>query len=438
MALQINNPTYGNVFVVADTFDELRSVSSLKLKEGYSAIVAGSLSPADGLGGLFVWSPLSTSADDAETVLEPDDGATGRWLKVAVGQVGPTGTGTKGDKGNPGGNVSAIGTLAQAPALTIPAGADIVQVSGRSAVGDNGAGMTFVYDPGVDASYVSTHPTSSFRDTTGRGFRQTLDAPTLGQQLINLGTPRSILAATALSASDFNTSVECGNSGAGYVVNLPAALPADDGKAVFLSIARSCLVPITVQAAVSSGALIDSKASVVMISGESALFVYSTAISGWKRLQQTTRTISAEMRNTASIPLTVNAFTPIPMVEAGDQLMDQNLSALWGGGGGHFVAYRAGVYTINASLWIGGLTDAPGQLDIGAYVGSSLGGSPGSGEFQRVNLTDETYQRVTFTRSFRVPQGSKLYLVVRLLPDITAGAVAASLGSTVQITEGIS
>lgn len=91
MALTINNPRYGNVFVVADIFAELRSVSSKQIKDGYSAIVAGDLTPGDGFGGMLVWNAASTATDDSRTVIAPQDGQPGRWIKIAVGQVGPVG-----------------------------------------------------------------------------------------------------------------------------------------------------------------------------------------------------------------------------------------------------------------------------------------------------------------------------------------------------------
>lgn len=91
MAIQFNNPEYGNIFVVADEFDELRSVSTKQIREGYSAIVAGDLTPGDGFGGLLVWIPTSTDPDNGETVIAPSDALTGRWVKIAVGQTGATG-----------------------------------------------------------------------------------------------------------------------------------------------------------------------------------------------------------------------------------------------------------------------------------------------------------------------------------------------------------
>lgn len=79
----------------------------------------------------------------------------------------------EGEKGDPGGNVLAIGTLLQASTLAIPAGTNTVRTSGYSADGFGAA--FYVYDAAVDIAYVVANPRTSFRDTTGRGFRLALD-----------------------------------------------------------------------------------------------------------------------------------------------------------------------------------------------------------------------------------------------------------------------
>lgn len=78
-------------------------------------------------------------------------------------------------KGDPGGNVMAVGLLSQVPDQTIPTGTNQISVTGISAVGDAGAGMVLVYDPAVDAAYVAANPTTSQRDAAGRGFRMVRD-----------------------------------------------------------------------------------------------------------------------------------------------------------------------------------------------------------------------------------------------------------------------
>lgn len=102
MTLRTNIPSYGNVFLVGNTFDELRSIKPIKIQEGYSAIVHGRYNPGDGLGGIFAWSATSTVPDDNETILAPDDSSTGRWNKIAVGQQGEAGVGSPGPKGDQG------------------------------------------------------------------------------------------------------------------------------------------------------------------------------------------------------------------------------------------------------------------------------------------------------------------------------------------------
>lgn len=72
-------------------------------------------------------------------------------------------------KGDPGGNVAAIGLFVAASFMAIPVGADAVQTSGFSTVGVGRA--TYYRDAAVNAAYVAAHPRSSFLDKTGAGFR---------------------------------------------------------------------------------------------------------------------------------------------------------------------------------------------------------------------------------------------------------------------------
>jgi hypothetical protein len=72
-------------------------------------------------------------------------------------------------KGDPGGNVMAIGLFTAAGGLSIPLGTDLVQTSGYST---KGAGVArYVADAAVDAAYVAAHPRWSFMSANGRGFR---------------------------------------------------------------------------------------------------------------------------------------------------------------------------------------------------------------------------------------------------------------------------
>lgn len=166
--MQINIPRYGSVFFNGDTFADLRSLPTTQIADGFSAIVKGGIAPADGLGGMYCWNATSTAPDDNQFTIAPLDGQRGRWLRIAVGQVGPVST-TPGPIGPPGGNVMAIGSFATAASLTIPAGANLVQTSGYSV---NGTGFAqYVYDPTVNAAFVAAYPRASFVTANGLGYR---------------------------------------------------------------------------------------------------------------------------------------------------------------------------------------------------------------------------------------------------------------------------
>jgi hypothetical protein len=72
--------------------------------------------------------------------------------------------GFQGNKGDPGGNILAVGAFSAIAGMAIPAGTTIVQTS------DIGA-PRYRYDAAVNAAFVTAHPTWATRDTAGRGFR---------------------------------------------------------------------------------------------------------------------------------------------------------------------------------------------------------------------------------------------------------------------------
>jgi hypothetical protein len=72
-------------------------------------------------------------------------------------------------KGDPGGNVMAIGLFTAASFLSIPLGADLVQTSGHGVTGIGFA--RYISDAAVNSAYVAAHPLSSFISANGRGFR---------------------------------------------------------------------------------------------------------------------------------------------------------------------------------------------------------------------------------------------------------------------------
>ena len=76
-------------------------------------------------------------------------------------------------KGDPGGNVMAIGLFTVANTLTIVTGTDLVQTSGYSVTGKGSA--QYIYDAAVNAAYVIANPRSSFVSSNGRGYRLSED-----------------------------------------------------------------------------------------------------------------------------------------------------------------------------------------------------------------------------------------------------------------------
>ena len=159
MALIINTPRFGNVYVTADTFADLRTVASTHIADGYSAICKGASAVADGLGGMYVWDAASTLADDGQNTLAPSDGSTGRWKRIAVGQVGAAST-VPGPKGDPGGNILSVGPFTSLATMTITAGATVVQTSGYFADGDGGRAVL---------KAVETGPANRYRTQTANG-----------------------------------------------------------------------------------------------------------------------------------------------------------------------------------------------------------------------------------------------------------------------------
>lgn len=116
--------------------------------------------------------------------------------------------GKPGPKGNPGGNVMSLGTLAAAKNVAVPNGTDLVTITGVDTVGDGGVGMVLVYDSTVNAAYVTANPRTSFRDTAGRGFRkvltgQAIDVRTMGALGTNSGndTPAFLRAARVVDTA---------------------------------------------------------------------------------------------------------------------------------------------------------------------------------------------------------------------------------------------
>lgn len=75
----------------ADTVAALRAIPSANLENNQAVAVAGNISFGDGAGGIYVWSELTTTADNGTTIIKPTDVspmAAGRWILVSGGVAG--------------------------------------------------------------------------------------------------------------------------------------------------------------------------------------------------------------------------------------------------------------------------------------------------------------------------------------------------------------
>lgn len=92
-------------------------------------------------------------------------------------------------KGDPGGNVMAIGLFTAAGGLAIPSGTNIVRTSGCVSVGIGDA--TFACDPLVTPAFCALYPWAAFIDANGVGFRniETTLHPFMFGALPTTGTP---------------------------------------------------------------------------------------------------------------------------------------------------------------------------------------------------------------------------------------------------------
>lgn len=237
--------------------------------------------------------------------------------------------------------------------------------------------------------------------------------------LLDLSTIISVTTATELDADALNKTIYVSGS-TSFPLNLPPVSAV--GQALKLVCARNYTGKLTVQAAADSGVNVDGSPENIMLAGESATFVYQGA-DGWLKLDAVYHPICAELvRSGSAVTLAVDAFTDIPLV-AGDQLMNVDLSTLWLAGG-YFTAPRDGIYAFDLHFWLD-LTDGPGPVDVGFYIASSGGGSPGTDNFDRFWIGGASNIKIAYASRERLAQGSKLFPALRLIAPITAGEVTA-------------
>lgn len=125
-------------------------------------------------------------------------------------------------KGDPGGNIMAIGLFLAGSTLNIPVGTNVVRTSGYSADGKGGA-LYQNDDATVNAAYVLAHPRDSFISANGRGFRLSLDQQhkvtmfgAVGDNTANDGT--AFVAAIAFSYANRQTGTGAGAAGPSLAV----------------------------------------------------------------------------------------------------------------------------------------------------------------------------------------------------------------------------
>lgn len=252
----------------------------------------------------------------------------------------------------------------------------------------------------------------------------------LTSDLLSLGNPIPINTATVLDSSAINATVII-SAAFNFLVNLPAA--SIDGVAVKLIVKRSSVGLVTIQAAPSSGYLIDGSAKIYMIGGESLTLVFR-ADTGWIIIDQVFVPVCAELINTTTQTLT-SSFADVPLTP-GTQLMNVDLHTVWMNGN-YFCSPRDAVYDFDLHFWLS-LTGSPGQIDLGYYAATSpSSSSPGSSSFDRLSVTGDTFVKVIYSSRVRLSAGACLIPSIRFNAPITAGSIvdAGTLTSSLRVTE---
>lgn len=97
-------------------------------------------------------------------------------------------------KGDPGGNAMAVGAFTSLTGMTIAVGQDSIETTGYAARGDGGRAR-YVYDPAINAGYVTAHPGAAAITVNGRGYR--LDEQLLHPSMFTGGGATGFLNAKA-------------------------------------------------------------------------------------------------------------------------------------------------------------------------------------------------------------------------------------------------
>lgn len=87
--------------------------------------------------------------------------------------------------GPPGGSFD-VGILNDLPMIPVPAGTNLIAVSGAKASGDFAASQFMVEDATIDDDYVAAAPNRAGKDSTGRYFREVAPEPTFQPQIADM------------------------------------------------------------------------------------------------------------------------------------------------------------------------------------------------------------------------------------------------------------
>lgn len=135
---------------------QLRSFIGLP---GMCVFIDGSVTPGDGGAGPFYWNTTSVGPDDNSSVIVPQPGVPGAWIRLAISQTSPV-------------NVSTIASLRN---FAGGASSPVIWIEGYNTPADGGEGM-FVYIPS-DTTSADNGGTIIIDASNHRYYRETGGLP---------------------------------------------------------------------------------------------------------------------------------------------------------------------------------------------------------------------------------------------------------------------
>ena len=97
-AISTFDPVSGGAGITKiNTIAELTAITKATLTNGDEFSVSGYYAQGDGGGGNFYWNSTSTATANGGTIIASDEGGTGRWLRIVVGDINVRMFGAVGD-----------------------------------------------------------------------------------------------------------------------------------------------------------------------------------------------------------------------------------------------------------------------------------------------------------------------------------------------------